>query len=258
MKKITTFLLTIVLCCWYSTAFGWGKVGHDAIAYIAECNLTSKAKKNIEKYLDGHSIVYYASWMDQIRHTPTYKHTTSWHTNSVDADGNYVPNPKGDAMSFLEDCIAKMRDYRNQNDSTVTVSIRFIVHLVGDMHCPGHVKYPWYKNINFSLNGKEYGFHNYWDEWALTLSNKWYYMEYQHQLDRCSKKEKRELGKGTPRDWLADNARNCRVIYDWTKSNQKLSYEESRDFINFSHGFAEKQVLKAGYRLAALLNELFG
>ena len=196
--------------------------------------------------------------MDQIRHTPAYKHTTSWHTNSVDADGNYVPNPKGDAMSFLEDCIAKMRDYRNQNDSTITVSIRFIVHLVGDMHCPGHVKYPWYKNINFSLNGKEYGFHNYWDEWALTLSNRWYYMEYQHQLDRCSKKEKRELGKGTPRDWLTDNARNCRVIYDWTKSSQKLSYEESRDFINFSHGFAEKQVLKAGYRLAALLNELFG
>lgn len=256
--KIGSFLLTIMLCCWYSAAFGWGKVGHDAVAYIAECNLTPKAKKNIEKYLGGHSIVYYASWMDQIRHTPAYKHTTSWHTNRVDAEGNYIPNPKGDAMSFLENCITKMRDYHNLNDSTIMVTICFIVHLVGDLHCPGHVKYPWYKNFNFSLNGKEYGFHNYWDEWALTLSNNWHYMEYQHQLDRCSKKEKRELGKGTPRDWLTDNARNCRVIYNWTKSNQELSYEEGRDFINFSHGFAEKQVLKAGYRLAALLNELFG
>ena len=55
--------------------------------------------------------------------------------------GNYVPDPEGDAMTFLDDCIAKVEDYRNQNDSTVTVLIRFIVHLVGDMHCPGPVSY---------------------------------------------------------------------------------------------------------------------
>lgn len=79
--------------------------------------------------------------MDQVRHTPAYRHTNTWHTNKVDAGGNYVPDPEGDAMTFLDDCIAKVEDYRNQNDSTVTVSIRFIVHLVGDMHCPGHVKY---------------------------------------------------------------------------------------------------------------------
>lgn len=48
------------------------------------------------------------------------------------------------------------------------------------------------------------------------------------------------------------------MIYDWTKAGQTLSYEESRDFIIFSHEFAETQVLKAGYRLAALLNRLFG
>lgn len=45
-----------MLLCYCGTAFGWGKSGHDAIAYIAECNLTPKAKKNIEKYLDGRSI----------------------------------------------------------------------------------------------------------------------------------------------------------------------------------------------------------
>lgn len=258
MKKLSVCLLTAVLSCWCATAFGWGKIGHDAIAYIAECNLTPKAKKSIEKYLGGRSIVYYASWMDQVRHTPAYRHTNTWHTNKVDAGGNYVPDPEGDAMTFLDDCIAKVEDYRNQNDSTVTVSIRFIVHLVGDMHCPGHVKYPWYKSFKFTLSGKEYGLHNYWDEWALTLSNKWHYLEYGHQLDRCSKREKRDIAEGTPRDWLADSARECRVIYDWTKAGQTLSYEESRDFIIFSHEFAEAQVLKAGYRLAALLNRLFG
>lgn len=198
MKKLSVCLLTAVLSCWCATAFGWGKIGHDAIAYIAECNLTPKAKKNIEKYLGGRSIVYYASWMDQVRHTPAYRHTNTWHTNKVDAGGNYVPDPEGDAMTFLDDCIAKVEDYRNQNDSTVTVSIRFIVHLVGDMHCPGHVKYPCYKSFKFTLSGKEYGLHNYWDEWALTLSNKWHYLEYGHQLDRCSKRENAISPKACP------------------------------------------------------------
>ena len=52
MKK-SFLLLTAMLLCYCGTAFGWGKSGHDAIAYIAECNLTPKAKKNIEKYLGG-------------------------------------------------------------------------------------------------------------------------------------------------------------------------------------------------------------
>ena len=94
-----------MLLCYCGTAFGWGKSGHDAIAYIAECNLTPKARKNIEKYLDGRSIVYYASWMDVYRHTPAYKVTSGWHGDTVDADGKYVPNAKGDAVQCIEEAI---------------------------------------------------------------------------------------------------------------------------------------------------------
>ena len=71
MKK-SFLLLTAMLLCYCGTAFGWCKSGHDAIAYIAECNLTPKARKNIEKFLGGRSIVYYASWMALSRQTPAY------------------------------------------------------------------------------------------------------------------------------------------------------------------------------------------
>ena len=56
----------------FANAWSFGRVGHDAVAYIAECNLTPTAKATVEKYLDGKSIVYYASWMDNIRLTPEY------------------------------------------------------------------------------------------------------------------------------------------------------------------------------------------
>ena len=40
---------------WPTVACGWGRIGHDAVAYIAECNLSPKAQRIAEKYL-GHSI----------------------------------------------------------------------------------------------------------------------------------------------------------------------------------------------------------
>ena len=46
MKK-SLLLLGGALVLFSNSAFGWGKMGHDAIAYIAECNLTPKAKKTI-------------------------------------------------------------------------------------------------------------------------------------------------------------------------------------------------------------------
>lgn len=48
-------------------AFAWGRLGHAAVARLAEQHLTKKAKANLEKLLDGRSIVYYASWMDDYK-----------------------------------------------------------------------------------------------------------------------------------------------------------------------------------------------
>jgi len=150
-------------------------------------------------------------WIRSATRRPTGTPTRGTPTRSMPG-GNYVPDPEGDAMTFLDDCIAKVEDYRNQNDSTVTVLIRFIVHLVGDMHCPGHVKYPWYKSFKFTLSGKEYGLHNYWDEWALTLSNKWHYLEYGHQLDRYRRRHAPRLAgrqrPRVPRDLRLDQGRS--------------------------------------------------
>ena len=258
MKKLSVCLLTAVLSCWCATAFGWGKIGHDAIAYIAECNLTPKAKKNIEKYLGSRSIVYYASWMDQVRHTPAYRHTNTWHTNKVDAGGNYVPDPEGDAMTFLDDCIAKVEDYRNQNDSTVTVSIRFIVHLVGDMHCPTHVYY-YPDNMTLGkfpvkLHGVETNYHKIWDGQLLDSRHKfWGFQDYRHALDNYTDEEIARMTEGTPVEWFEESARRCREIYDWVQPGDELGQE----FYNAHAPFAEYQLVLSGYRLAKVLNALF-
>ncbi len=255
MKK-SLLLVCAALVLFSNSVFGWGKMGHDAIAYIAECNLTPKAKKNIEKIL-GHSIVYYATWMDEWRSEPGYEHTSLWHGASVDKDLKYVPSPKGDVIFALEDAIAKLQDYKSQDDSTVVMSLRCIIHFVGDEHCPVHVKYPGQKGYSVYLNGDKCSYHNVWDDQIISRAHRWGYIEYAHQLDRCTKKEIEAITAGSVRDWFHENAQASQHIYELIAPNQKLNKVETKSFINHTHEMAERQILRAGYRLAKVLNELF-
>ena len=70
IRRIAILPLSIFLMLQSVSLFVWGQTGHDVVAAIAEQNLTRKAKKNISKLLDGKSIVYYSSWMDNIQNSP--------------------------------------------------------------------------------------------------------------------------------------------------------------------------------------------
>ena len=63
MKKLFLIAALAALTSVHS-AGAWGRLGHAAVARLAEQHLTKKAKANLDKLLDGRSIVYYASWMD--------------------------------------------------------------------------------------------------------------------------------------------------------------------------------------------------
>jgi len=260
---ITASLLLALLLAAPSVAFAWGQEGHNAIAAIAEFNLTPKTRANMDKYIEGRSIVYYAAWMDWYRHTPKYKHTHFWHTAPVDHTYNYssdVADEKGNALTAIEAAISALSNgkYKTLPDETVEFHIKILVHAVGDYHCPVHVKYANINtNFNISIEGKETKYHAVWDSHTVT-SRKWGYMEWAHQMNRLSREKILEITAGTPRDWLRQTALDSRIIYEWAKPNEKFDGHKWRDFINKATPFAETQIQKAGYRLARVLNEIFG
>ena len=55
--------------------------------------------------------------------------------------------------------------YKNMTDSAVAVSIKILVHLIGDMHCPGHNFFEdKSQNVYFYLDGdQKYKFHKFFD-----------------------------------------------------------------------------------------------
>ena len=248
-----------VLAC--SSAFGWGREGHEVIAKIAENNLKPSAKKEIEKCLGDRSIVYYAKWMDDYRHTPAYKFTTKWHVANVDENLKYFPDEKsGDAIIGLEQAVEAIKNRKELSDSAVAVNLKYIIHLVGDMHCPGHIYYKG-RNQNFNVNfGGGYvkpqlvsKIHTVWDQYAIQATRIWSVSEYAQELDRKSAKERKAMTAGTPVEWFEGNAQRCLFQFDMAEPGQTLA----QDFVNEAMPYLETQMLYAGYRLAALLNSLF-
>lgn len=214
MKNLKLFLLGLMLCAALPSQ-AWDRTRHDAIAYIAECNLTPRAKRNIARYLD-HSIVYYASWMDKYRDTPEFRNVE--HVSYVDAGMQLVDTlrkGKTNCVVELMRAVDRLKDYRNMSDSLVRLNLMYVIHIVGDMHCPSHVKYAGCKSGRADLNGRKMSYHAMWDWGVLDGAHGWSYSEYQQLLDTFSKREKAAMAKGTPREWLHETAVACRVIYDW-------------------------------------------
>lgn len=260
--KRTFFLLTIILLSIAYQSLAWNRTGHNAVAAIAERNLTPKAKERIEKYLGNKSIVYYASWMDYYRHYPEYKATSSWHTAPVNKDLYYTDDlfkEPGNAIYGLEYAMTNLKNYKKLSDSTVAVNLYYIIHITGDMHCPVHVKYTGVSKYKVLMGDKETDYHTVWDGVVLDGNHQWSYTEWADQLDRCTPQQKAAIMKGTPRDWFHETAVDCQGIYGMVEpKGTQISGKTDRVFMNNAQALADSQIMKAGYRLAKILNDLFG
>lgn len=252
-----TVFAGLVLC---GPAFGFGHECHDIITVLAEKHLKPSAKKKIEKYLGGHSIADYAVWMDDVRKSPEYKFTDTWHAFAVDEDLKYFARPQGDAVQAINNAVEVLKDYRNQTDSTVAVNLKYIIHCVADMHCPSHIafkgrKYNYWVKFCAGIYtpAVDIKIHSVWDYMAFKSSDSPSGAEYAAKLDLLTKKEIKAVTSGSVEDWAADNVGRCKVQFELSKPGDTLD----QDFVNAAMPLIEIQMQYAGYRLAKVLNSLF-
>ncbi|HCN13395.1 S1/P1 nuclease [Alistipes sp.] len=255
MKKALFILLCLV---WALDALAWGQKGHDVTAYIAENHLTRKAARAVDRVLRGHSPVYYSNWLDNASHTPEYAYTKTWHYLNVDEGHTIETMPKcadGDVLT----AVTALRDKLAQgglSPEEEETSLRMLIHLVGDMHCPMHAGRLSDRGGNrrpvlfFSTRTN---LHSVWDSSLVEAAHKWSYTEWQQQIDRLSEEEVAAVQAGTPADWIAQTHAICEKIYAETPEGAKLSY----DYIAAQAPVIEQQFLRGGLRLARLLNEIY-
>ena len=280
-KIILTFAVVAMSLCVHS-AYAWGGWAHNFITYTAEQHLDKDVKAKIEKYL-GSSMIDHCSWMDQIRKPVRNKkhpqhqyhlawaHTLAWHMITVDENlqisNKRAYNNDGDLLPNLKVCIENLKNHRNLTDSAVVVNLKCVIHLVEDMHCPCHVYYTEFPDC-FRKPGEKYRWdlfkveyegepttnHKVWDGLSILALYPEYnesYEKFAAKLDNLSPKRQRKVCEGTIEEWALESAKDCRVIYDWIKPNDKLT----RDFLLKHRKLTIQQYHRAAYRLAHVLNE---
>lgn len=262
-------LLFAVMALVPQCAYGWNGKGHAVIGHIADCNLTPKARRMCQKYLGG-TLASHASWMDKVRYVDAYHHTARWHSVGV-KDGKFVPsNLTGSRARYdtpmqeddygvakIEQLQKELRNYRKLSDSTVTVGLKLIIHMVGDLHCPGHTFFADHsQQYYFTIGGKKIHFHTFVDRAFIRYNKGVSAEEFYDGYCHLSKAEIRALCKRSVADWIWDNEsdfRECYKILPPMCEYNDLSEGERRRLKEIT----DRLHRDAGYCLAHIVNGVF-
>ena len=135
--------LSLVLALLPTAVQAWGGQGHQVVANLAQAQLSVKAKRAVERLLalePGQTLASISTWADEHR-SPA---TAAWH---------YVNFPKNSCSYSAErDCpdgqcvvaaIDRQRDILASNaaDEVWLRALKYLVHLVADVHQPLHAGY---------------------------------------------------------------------------------------------------------------------
>jgi len=251
-KILTVYFVFASLNVW-----SWGATGHRTVGEIAEMYLTKKASKKISKILNGRSLAVVSTWMDEIKSDSTYDYMTTWHWATIPDGETYetaTQDEGGDIIATIERLTRQLKNEELKGNEEAE-AIKMLTHLIGDIHQPLHVgngddmggnqvKLKWFWN-NSNL-------HRVWDS-EMINSKQYSYTELAEAINHTNKDEVKNWQSSTVRDWAYESMTFRDQIYNLPE-DQNLKYEYS--YKNWP--IVEKRLLKAGIRLAGVLNEIYG
>lgn len=261
MKKITLYIFMVALA---TQAMAFTTFGHQTIASIANKHLTEKAQADVKAIL-GTGMVEESDWLNTLRTKPETAYTKEWHATTLNRAGKSTTTDENDGVVQLEKAIAVLRDRANQSDELVKTSLKSVIHLVADLHCIPHIYIDGVaasKGFKFKLHntlvGKSYkewesSWYAMWQrgftERNIILSPAYYAADIEIFLGS----KKAEYEKGTPRFWVENVGQDVVFGLGVFTPNAAISAEDKERMEDIHN----RCMAKAGYRLAALLNDIF-
>jgi hypothetical protein len=204
-----------------------------------------------------------SNWADFIKSDPNYSYLYNWHFVDLDKAYAYAElqeylnkDTSTDAYTKLNFLIAglKKKDLSKENK---LLYLRMLIHIVEDVHQPLHVghtddkggndiKLTWFNNAT--------NLHSIWDSQLIDFQQL-SYTEYTAAINHTTVAQRTEWQKAPISQWLFESNRIAEKVYSEVKSGDTLNAYK----YNFNHiETVNQQLLKAGVRLAGVLNQLFG
>ncbi|MBC3765154.1 S1/P1 nuclease [Neptunicella marina] len=255
LKKLALCLTTLVIS---QQAFAWGQTGHRVVGEIAQRHLSADTKTAIAKILPHESLAEASTYADEMRSDPAVfwkKTSPPWHYVTVPQDKTYaeVGAPEqGDAYYALQKFTKVLKD-NNASLEDKKLALRFVIHLVGDLHQPLHAGNGTDKggnDVKLKFFWEDTNLHSVWDTKMIEKLNL-SYSELTQWLDEKITPEQLKAWDNTdPLVWIAESTKIRDDIYP---DSDNINYSYLYNNIN-----TVKQRLKqGGVRLADYLNMIF-
>ncbi|MES2305522.1 MAG: S1/P1 nuclease [Gemmatimonadota bacterium] len=239
----------------------WGIMGHRIVARVAEGRLTPAAAAEVARLLDGAGIPSVANWADSFR--VKHPETGVWHYVDIptwEKSYDSVRDCKdgGCVIAALNTKIAILSDKRRSKDERAE-ALRFVVHFVGDMHQPLHSGERADKggnDVKLTFEGRATNLHSVWDSGILTAigeSEDAFVERINQRL--ATRGDLRIIASGSITDWAMESHDVARdVVYNFVPPSLVLD----ASYRSAVRPVLEDRLLRAGVRLAAVLNRALG
>lgn len=262
IKRVKTTPATVLVLCsalLSLPAFGWGQIGHRVTGEIAERHLNPAAKKQIEAILPLESLAEASTYADDMKSNPSefWQRTASpWHYVTVPEHKHYhdVGAPEqGDAYTALKKFTATLKDPKSSLEEK-QLALRFIVHLIGDLHQPLHAgngKDRGGNDVKVRFFWQDSNLHRVWDS-QMIGQKELSYTEWTDWLDKkITAQDISDWHSTDPAVWITESTKIRDTIYP--KDANKMSYDYLYDHIPT----VKRRLQQAGIRIAHYLNEVF-
>ncbi|MEE4246806.1 MAG: S1/P1 nuclease, partial [Kangiellaceae bacterium] len=207
---------------------------------------------------DGESLAEISNYIDEQRSNPSnfwQKTASPWHYVTVAKGKTYSSNTvtsKGDAITALAHYTNILKDKSNTKERR-SLALKFIVHLIADLHQPLHVGNgtdSGGNKIRVKFFGRPTNLHRIWDS-GLIDREQLSYTEWSNWLTRkIDGKTYQQWANIDPMVWIEESATLRDQLYPKKKN---LSWDYRYKHIDS----LKLRLSQAGVRIAVYLNSIF-
>jgi hypothetical protein len=143
------YLIRLVICAGLLSAahpqpaWSWGDTGHGAVGYIAQQNLSPKGKALIFRIVGAEPLPVSAVFPDHVRSDERFKNYAPFHFFEISPGHTFQTLPENErAEHDAHSIIARAGEVLTRSDISreqKMTYLRYLVHVVGDVHQPLHV-----------------------------------------------------------------------------------------------------------------------
>jgi hypothetical protein len=237
-------------------ASAWGPTGHRVVGRLAEAQLSATARRAVEDLLAPDSLAESATWSDDIRPDPASAPFENWHWVNID-DGAVLSlepgNHQGELLRQLEAQQAILCD-RARSREERRDAVRWLAHLIGDMHQPLHIGRASDRGGNGVVvlwQNQPSNLHEVWDD-KMIETTRLSFTEFVEFLDPVPAADVAAWKAGSFLDWARESHALRASAYDI--GDGRLGYKYSWTHLPT----VRKRLQQAGVRLASTLERCLG